>query len=327
VDGAGSGPAVRARLAAVLLPQVPGDVFTTADALRSGVTRRQLEWAVSRGRLHRLQPGVFCEEAGWAVADPTSRAVLAARAVALARRSPARYAFSHVSAAALHGWPVSEPLADRVWLTVEPGGYTRREDRLVQQVAPLGIEDVEVASGLPCTSPARTVADCLRHLPAQEAVVLGDAALRSRSVEPGSVAAVLERPWPRAAAANELLPLLDGKRESGLESRSAVVMHQYGLPRPQSQVRIVGPDGRVVARVDFAWLDHGVVGEADGLVKYGDARTVAEEKQREARLQALGLVVVRWTARHLHGAPPLLIAQLRAAFEQGDPARFRGRVA
>jgi very-short-patch-repair endonuclease len=282
---------------------------------------------VRTGRLHRLQQGAFCEEAGWAAADPTSRAVLAARAVALVRRSPARYAFSHVSAAALHGWPVSEPLADRVWLTVEPGGYTRREDRIVQQVAPLGSEDVGVASGLPCTAPARTVADCLRHLPAQEAVVLGDAALRSRVVDPRAVGATLERRWPRATAANDLLLLLDRNRESGLESRSAVVMHQYGLPRPRTQVRILDRDGRVVARVDFAWMDHGVVGEADGLVKYGEARSVAEEKQREARLQALGLVVVRWTARHLHGDPPLLVAQLRAALEHGDAARFRGRVA
>jgi hypothetical protein len=253
--------------------------------------------------------------------------VLAARAVALARRSSARYAFSHVTAAALHGWPVSQALAEQVWLTVAPPGYTRREDRLIQQVAPLPDDDVVVESGLLCTSRARTVADCLRHLPPQEAVVLGDAALRSGGVEPGAVATVLQRRWPRAVAAEDLLALLDGRRESGLESRSAVVMHQYDLPRPQPQVRIVGPDGRVVARVDFAWLDHGVVGEADGLVKYGDARSIAEEKQREARLQALGLVVVRWTARHLQGNPPLLVAQLRAALEQGDPARFRGRVA
>jgi hypothetical protein len=311
----------------VLLPEVPGEVFTTADAVRHGLTQRQLEWAVSRGRLHRLQPGMFCATTAWATADPSSRAVLAGRAVAHARTSSAPYAFSHVTAAALHGWPVPEALAEQVWLTVEPGGYTRRERRLVQQVAPLPAEDIVVASGLPCTTAARTVADCLRHLPPQDAVVLGDAALRSRTVEPAAVAATLGRRWPRAVAAQHLLPLLDGKRESGLESRSAVVMHQYDLPRPQIQVRIVGPDGRVVARVDFAWLEYGVVGEADGLIKYGDARSVAEEKQREARLQALGLVVVRWTARHLHGNPPLLVAQLRAAFEQGDPARFRGRAA
>ena len=106
-------------------------------------------------------------------------------------------------------------------------------------------------------------------------------------------------------------------------------MHQYGLPAPQPQVRILDERGRFVARVDFAWLSHGVVGEADGLVKYGDgaARSIAEEKQREARLQALGLVVVRWTARQLHGDPPLLVRQLLTALERRDASRFRGSVA
>ncbi len=327
MDDGRADAAVRARVAGVLLPEVPGDVFTTADAVRHGLTQRQLEWATRTGRLHRLQPGVFCATATWATAGPSTRAVLLGRAVTRARRSGGPYALSHVTAAALHGWPVPEPLAEQVWLTVEPGGYTRRDPRLVQQVAPLPAEDVAIVDGLPCTSAARTVADCLRHLAPQDAVVLGDAALRSRAVQPEAVTAALGRAWPRAVAAQHLLPLLDGKRESGLESRSAVVMHQYDLPQPQTQVRIVGLDGRVVARVDFAWLEYGVVGEADGLIKYGDARSVAEEKQREARLQALGLVIVRWTARHLHGDPPLLVAQLRAAFEQGDPARFRGRAA
>ncbi len=135
--------------------------------------------------------------------------------------------------------------------------------------------------------------------------------------------------WPRAAAASVLLPLLDGQRESGLESRSAVVMHEHNIPAPETQVRILDQTGRVVARADFLWPRLGVVGEADGLVKYADAaaRRVSAEKQREARLQALGLVVVRWTAAHLHGNPPLLVQQLRVALEQGNPDRFRGRMA
>ncbi len=106
-------------------------------------------------------------------------------------------------------------------------------------------------------------------------------------------------------------------------------MHRHALPTPRCQVRILDERGVVVARVDFAWLEEGVVGEADGLVKFGDgaARSIAEEKQREARLQSLGLIVVRWTARHLHGDPPLLVVQLRAALQQGDGRRFRGRFA
>jgi very-short-patch-repair endonuclease len=100
------------------------------------------------------------------------------------------------------------------------------------------------------------------------------------------------------------------------------------VPAPKVQVRVLDDRGRFIARVDMLGEEEGVVGEADGLVKYAGAspaRAVAEEKQREARLQALGLVVVRWTAEQLDGDPPLVVEQLRAALANSDGRRFRGR--
>jgi hypothetical protein len=88
--------------------------------------------------------------------------------------------------------------------------------------------------------------------------------------------------------------------------------------------------GRFVGRVDFAWLEDGVVGEADGRLKYtdGDAvRVIEAEKERQARLEALGLVVVRWGWRDLEGTPPRMIERVREALERGDVRRFRGRAA
>jgi very-short-patch-repair endonuclease len=85
-----------------------------------------------------------------------------------------------------------------------------------------------------------------------------------------------------------------------------------------------------VGRVDFAWLEQGVVGEADGRVKYADrnaVRVIEAEKERQARLEALGLVVVRWGWRDLEGATPPMVERVREALERGDPARFRGRAA
>jgi hypothetical protein len=82
-------------------------------------------------------------------------------------------------------------------------------------------------------------------------------------------------------------------------------------------VKVSDDRGGFVARVDFAWLHLGVVGEADGRAKYtgnGDMVTAFDaEKERQARLEALGLVVVRWGARHLLGDPPLMIERLRRA--------------
>ncbi len=146
------------------------------------------------------------------------------------------------------------------------------------------------------------------------------------------IATVLARQesWPYAAAGLAGLRLVDGRRESWLESGSAVVMHRHDIPAPVPQVTILDAHGRFVARNDFAWLDHGVVGEADGRSKYLNADAVdafEAEKDRQARLEALGLIVVRWNARHVRGDPPPMVARLRTALGRGNRSRFTGRAA
>lgn len=70
-----------------------------------------------------------------------------------------------------------------------------------------------------------------------------------------------------------------------------------------------------------------MVGEADGRVKYGGdaARVIEAEKDRHARLEALGLVIVRWGERHLYGAEPPFVVRLRDAFGRSSGAHFSGR--
>jgi hypothetical protein len=79
-----------------------------------------------------------------------------------------------------------------------------------------------------------------------------------------------------------------------LESRSGIVIHQYGLPAPTPQMQIYDCDGCFVARCDFGRPEFGVAGEADGMGKYANdpVRVLQAEKDRQARLEALGLVVV-----------------------------------
>jgi hypothetical protein len=326
VDDASARAGGGARLAAVLLPHVPGDVFTTAEALRWGVTQRQLEWAASRGRLVRLRRGVHCPATVWSAAGPEQRTVLRARALHLTRPG---LVFSHATAAALLGLPVGDASDVTLWVTGPPGCHTGREYGVLQQSAPLAEADLTVVDGLLCTASTRTVVDCLRHLDPLHAVPIADVALRrGRVTVAGLEGELTARRWPRAAAATDMLCLLDGRRESPLESRSAVVLHRYGLPRPSVQVRVLDEQGRFVGRPDVLWLEHAVAGEADGLIKYdGGGPVVAEERSRQAKLQALGLVVIRWTEQQLYGDPPLLVQQVRPALAAGHGRRFRGRVA
>ena len=306
-------------------------VFTTADARRFGLTQEQCEQRARSGRWRRLNKGVYCLTDTWDRAAPEARHLLRAVAVVKSCPSDDRCALSHVSAAVAHQLPVPLASLSTVTLTRPPGarrlvGPGRRIFR-----AAVPDDDLVGVDGVPVTSAARTVADCLRHLARRDAVAVADAALR-RGLTEAAVREVLERQarWPYAGVAALALSLVDPRHESPLESRSAVVMAEHDIPAPIPQWEVLDASGGVVARVDFGWPDLGVVGEADGRAKYATAdagRVIEDEKDRHARVEALGLVVVRWGERHLHGPVPPLVPLLHAGFRRGDPAKFRGRAA
>ena len=308
-------------------------VFTFDQAVRAGMSPEQVRRRVSAGRWHRLRPGVYCTSPAWSSADDRLRHEWEAAAVTAAMRRPRPVAFSHTTAAAMIDLPVPRRLLSSVHLTVRPGsGTARRDDGVHRHVAGLPRGHVVLLRSLPVTSPARTVADCLRQLDAADAVALADAAVRAGLTTAEAVRDVLRQQagWPFVQGAGLSLALVDGRRESSLESRSAVVMHRASLPAPEPQVSIHDERGRFVARVDFAWLEHGVVGEADGRIKYRDGdvvRVIEAEKERQSRLEALGLVVVRWGWRDLQGPEPRMVERVREALQRGDAARFRGRAA
>ena len=308
------------------VPDLPM-VFTTEDLRRRGVTQEQAEYRVRRKVWRRMQMGVYCTSTSWDRATAEGQHLLAGLAMCRAAEGE-ELVLSHVTAAVAHELPVSNKALDILTATSPP---TRRrgagDDRHIYFAT---VSEIDRSShlGVPVTTVARTVADCLRHLPRGDAVAVADAALHQRLTTLDGIRDVLHRQerWPFAGVARLTLPLVDGKRESWLESKSAVVMDLHGIPRPVPQRRIFDRQRRFVARPDFVWVEHGVVGEADGRVKHAAraADVIQAEKDRQARLEALGLVVVRWDERHLYGPNPILIKRLWAAFERADGQRFRG---
>lgn len=90
------------------------------------------------------------------------------------------------------------------------------------------------------------------------------------------------------------------------------------LPAPMLQARIRDECGRFVARVDFYWPEFGVVGEADGAMKYTDRTVLIAEKHRQEALEELGLIVVRWSWDDVIHRPRVLQTRLARAFERGQ---------
>jgi hypothetical protein len=262
---------------------------------------------------------------------------------------------SHLSAAALYDWalPLSGP--GRPTLTRSTGsGPTRRREAVVH-VAGLDPTTTttrrEVVAGteleLPATTPQRTVADCLRHLSVVDGVALGDSALRAGRTTWAAVARELDRQrsWPYSTRGRTSLLLLDPRRETWLESASFVTLVLAGCPCPEPQVTLLDAEGRFVARVD-GWLDEEAVAlEPDGRAKYlldvgplpkdptaaADVVAVAVQRrlvaqnERERRLMALGVQVVRWGTADITRRPQAVLAAVEVARRRADRSRFTGR--
>ncbi len=157
---------------------------------------------------------------------------------------------------------------------------------------------------------------------------MADAALHLRRVELGRLQAALDHcsRWPGLPWAAATVALADGRSESPLESLSRVRLRQAELPSAQLQGNVHDLNGVWLARVDFLWDEYGVVGEADGALKYDgtDHRILLEEKRRQERIEQTGLIVVRWDHSDLHRMTQLA-DRLRRAFVRGSrrPAEER----
>ncbi len=316
-------------------------VFTRAQAILLGLTRHAVTWRVRSGRWHVLRPGCFCTTQTWAAATVDQRHLLTALAAMAGPHR--RETVSHLTAALAYGWPGPIDPPSEPWFTIDPQERvpTRRRSGVVRQVAPLPAGHARDVGSLAITSPARTVADCLRHLPAEDSLPVADAAVRAGvSIEAVDRILRWQALWPYAARAVATVGQVDGRRENWLESRSAVAHRQLGRPAAVPQVDVFDARGAHVGRVDFLWVEAGVIGESDGWDKYRadgsadrrleavpdlmSAAVLRAEKAREDRLRDLGYELVRWTAADALHPRRELAERLRRAFARADRSRIIG---
>lgn len=278
-----------------------GSVFSTAQAVAAGLHHREITTRVARGEWVRLRRGAYTTRAVHESSDEPGRHVLAARAAHLTLS--ARHAFSHTTAAVLHGLPLHELDLGEVHVTHLDGqGSGRHESRVWHHMGAVPTADLTRAGHLPALSLPRTAFDVARVATPGSALVVADAALRR-----GATSAGLRRQleagmdWPGARAASHVLPLADGRAESAGESLARLVFHDLGLSPDVLQLDVVTDRGE--ARVDFAWTRWRIAGEFDGRIKYGrlvrpgeSASDVAwNERQRELAIERAGWIVVRFT--------------------------------
>ena len=289
-----------------------GDLVLVRDLRTRSDTRQQHARAARAGVEVRVGRGAYVPSDRWDALDRRSQHVVRMLAFARTRRQPPT--FSHWSAAAWHGLPIVGARSGNLHLVVGRTTGGRSASGVVAHSLEVPSEDVIAAEGIRVTSLSRTAVDLAATAPTPAAVAIVDHVLRTDGTRhrgsPGAATArdELYAAWGRALPfrghrrAREVIDFADGLAGSPLESVSRANMHAIGCPQPELQVPFSDGDG-LIGIVDFSWPAFGVVGEADGDLKYLDRefrsgrsaeQVVLDEKIREDRLRALGLRVIRW---------------------------------
>ena len=128
---------------------------------------------------------------------------------------------------------------------------------------------------------------------------------------------VLRERHPRSPGLRRLetaLELVDAGAQSPRESYLRLLLIEAGLPRPQTQIPVLGVDGIPVAYLDMGWQEWLVAVEYDGEQHRSDRRQYVKDIRRLEMLQEMGWTVVRVVAED---ALPLSCA------ESGRPSRLR----
>lgn len=298
-------------------------VLLRREALAAGIDDRALQRAVRAGELVRVRHGAYVAADVWARADWRERHLIVARAVH--RTHGDRVAFSHHTAACLHGLDLWKVDLRKLHTTRTDATHGRRAAGVVHHQGLVHPAEVQWVRGLPVVPLARAALESASLVPLEQGLITLDSALRDDLCDKQTLRDRYDvvGGWPHSLGLQLAVGLADGRHESAGESRTGHLLWRSGLPAPVPQFEILH-DGRVIARVDFAWPGEGVVLEFDGREKYlkylrpGESVTdaVLREKRREDLIREVtGWVVIRVVWADL-ADPRRLVARIERAMRR-----------
>ena len=280
---------------------------------RAFSARQAQALGVSKGRL-RSSGLVHPTRGGYCTSPPDD---LLHRARVWAVAMPDARAFSHVTAALIHGLPLTRRLEELALagtlhvMARTPDGRTDRPG--VTGHRGLELRAVDLVDGLWVTSLADTWCDLAtlgpRVLSVDDLVVIGDHVVRildegsdvvvrpGSSTSPGVRAlhqALGQRVRPRGKVLlRQALDLIRPRVKSPMESRSRLMFVRAGFPEPEVNISITDDLGEWLAEGDLVWRDKRVVGEYQGAV-HGEIKQRSADSARGHLLRRHG-----WTVEEL----------------------------
>lgn len=226
-------------------------------------------------------------------------------------------AFSHMSAALLHGLDPVELGTEKVEIT-RPA-YSRSYSDLLFYARDLAEGEVDHALGYPMTTLARTLADIALDHPLEVSVPLLSQGLRERQINKEALKPKLapgRRGRKRALLALELASEL---HESGAEAYCAVKFHRHGITGMTPQATAYSSTGEFIGRNDFRHDKALVIVEVHGVGKYymhpdGPDAATRQNHQRNMNLVNAGFKVFNLTFGDLFR--PQIFEQIKWAITQ-----------
>jgi very-short-patch-repair endonuclease/predicted transcriptional regulator of viral defense system len=288
-------------------------LVTTSQLRAVGLTSEAVTRWVSTGRLHPVLRTVFA--LGRAAVGPRARL----RAVVLAC-GPGTV-ISHRSAAWLLGLREVNPATLDV---ICPGQAGRKVDGVRVHVVPYPEPtEVRTASGIPCTTVARTIVDLAGTHGIDKLREAVEMAATRRVLDVAAVEAVLDN-GPRRRGAPALRIVLDEWRPVAEAARYSTVRSLFeakllpliaaaGLPIPQMNARVRTTER--ILEVDLFWPEQKFVVEADSRRHHAIEVAFERDHKRTRELITAGYGVLRVSWREAEREPHAVFAVIRNELE------------
>jgi hypothetical protein len=275
-----------------------GEPFIGSEAVESGIV---MPYAL-RSRFLGIHPDVYV------AADTQLTAALRAHAAWLWSRR--RGIVAGRSASALHGakWIDDHASAELLYdYRRPPSGIRTWSDRVAE-------DEIQLVTGIPATTPARTALDLACRYPVGKAVAAIDALARATDLKVIDVETLAERYRGRRGIrrARIALPLVDPGAESPRETWLRLLLIRAGFPPPQTQIPVHDGYGALVAVLDMGWEDLKLAVEYEGDHHRTDRRQFNRDIRRAEAVAELGWMDVRITAEDTPGG---VIARVSAAWQ------------
>lgn len=294
-------------------------VFTTTQALAAGLRPGQLVRQTAAGSWLDLGRGLFRVAA--APCTWEQRCWLALL------EAPSGAVLSHATAARRHGF-AGFAEARGVHVLAPVGLDHRARHARLHQTRDLPEHHRVLREGLPTTSMARTLFDLAASTHPERMAHLVDDALSRRGLGIDDLSAVVLGLAKRGRRGSRAMRSIVAARldthvppESVLEAEFLDLCRRSGLPEPERQVTL-GDDAAPIGRVDALFRPEGLVVEVDGRPFHSSLTDRERDRERDNRLMASGLRVLRlgW---HEVVRDPARAVQLvsRALAGSGAPSR------